>query len=194
MLKKIMLGIALLLVAIIGGFAIFISTRPDSFVVERSILIKAKPEPIYPLIADFHNWSRWSPYERLDPKMEKSYAGKESGLGAKYIWDGNEKAGAGTMEIVEATEPSKLAIKLDFSKPFEGHNLAQFTLNPQGEETKVSWSMSGASSVMMKFAGLFMNMDEMIGKDFETGLNSLKDEVEKKDAEAPTSDAKESRE
>ncbi|HEY9733562.1 MAG TPA: SRPBCC family protein [Drouetiella sp.] len=179
MLKKVILGLALFFALLIGGLAIFIATRPDSFVVQRSIVIKATPEPIYPLIADFHKWERWSPYERLDPKMERSFAGKESGLGAKYIWDGNEKAGAGTMEIIEAVPPSKVAIKLDFSKPFEGHNVAEFKLEPEGDKTSVSWSMSGPSSVMMKFAGLFMNMDSMIGRDFEIGLDNLKSEVEK---------------
>jgi|688.fasta_scaffold360113_2 hypothetical protein len=182
MLKKVVLGIASIFVLLIGGLAIFISTRPDQFVVQRSIAIKAPPAPIYPLIADFHKWGTWSPYERLDPKMERRYAGNESGLGAKYIWDGNEKAGSGTMEIIEAVPPSKVAIRLDFSKPFEGHNIAEFKLEPKGEETNVSWSMSGPSSFMMKFVGLFMNMDQMIGRDFEIGLDNLKNVVEKSEA------------
>lgn len=184
MFKKVVLGSAVVLLALICIFIIYISSRPDSFVVQRSIAIKADPGSIYPYIADFHKWSAWSPYERLDAKMEKSYAGSPSGLGSKYLWDGNEKAGAGTMEIVEANEPSKVVIKLDFSKPFEGHNVAQFKLQPQDQNTLVSWSMSGESSVMMKCAGLFMNLDELIGRDFEIGLKSLKEEVEKKNSDS----------
>ncbi|RTL36541.1 MAG: polyketide cyclase [Candidatus Melainabacteria bacterium] len=178
MLKKLVVGVIVVVFASICVLAIYISSRPNSFIVQRSIIINAGPESIYPFIADFHRWTSWSPYERLDAKMEKSYSGSQSGLGAKYLWDGNEKAGAGTMEIIEATQPSKVVIKLDFSKPFEGHNVAQFRLEPKDRTTSVSWSMSGESSVMMKFAGLFMNMDELIGKDFEIGLRTLKEEVE----------------
>jgi len=178
MLKKLVVGVIVVVFASICVLAIYISSRPNSFIVQRSIIINAGPESIYPVIADFHRWTSWSPYERLDAKMEKSYSGSQSGLGAKYLWDGNEKAGAGTMEIIEATRPSKVVIKLDFSKPFEGHNVAQFSLEPKDKTTSVSWSMSGESSVMMKFAGLFMNMDELIGKDFEIGLRTLKEEVE----------------
>src|ERR1700712_3592085 len=118
MLKKIVIGFSLLIVGLAVGLAIFISSRPDTFVVQRSVTIKSPPSPIFGLIADFHKWTSWSPYEKMDPKMERSYAGKESGQGAKYLWEGNEKAGAGTMEMTEATPPTKVVIKLDFSKPF----------------------------------------------------------------------------
>ncbi len=181
MLKKILIGITLLIVGLTGCLAMYISSLPDTFVVQRSVIIKSPPAPIFKLIADFHNWTKWSPFENLDPKLERSYAGKEFGQGAKYSWEGNEKAGAGTMEITEAIPSTKVAIKLDFSKPFEGHNIAEFTLVPHGDdETAVTWSMSGPSPIMMKFAGLFMNMDEMLGKDFVIGLDNLKSEVEQK--------------
>jgi hypothetical protein len=187
MLKKVLLGFTVCLILVIGGFVLYISTRPDTFVVQRSTEIKSTPAAIYPFIADFHQWANWSPYEHLDPKMEKSYDGKESGLGAKYNWEGNEKVGAGKMEIIEAAPPSKVAIRLDFSKPFEGHDVAEFTLVPKGEETSVTWSMRGPSSFMMKFAGMFMNMDEMLGKDFESGLENLKNLAEKKDSKGEES-------
>lgn len=187
MLKKVLLGFTVFLILVIGGFVLYISTRPDTFVVQRSTEIKSTPAAIYPFIADFHHWANWSPYEHLDPKMEKSYDGKESGLGAKYNWEGNEKVGAGKMEIIEAAPPSKVAIRLDFSKPFEGHDVAEFTLVPKGEETSVTWSMRGPSSFMMKFAGMFMNMDEMLGKDFESGLENLKNLAEKKDSKGEES-------
>ncbi len=184
MLKKIVIGFTLLIVGLVAGLAIFISSRPDTFVVQRSVTIKSPPAPIYPLIADFHKWTTWSPYEKMDPRMERKYEGNESGTGAKYVWEGNEKAGSGTMQITEATPPSKVVIKLDFSKPFEGHNLAEFKLEPHGDdETTVTWSMSGPSSAMMKVVGLFMNMDQMIGNDFEVGLDNLKSAVEKPSGE-----------
>ncbi len=180
MLKKVVIGFALLVVGLAAGLAIFISSRPDTFVVQRSVTIKSPPAPIYPLIADFHKWTTWSPYEKMDPKMERKYEGNESGTGAKYVWEGNEKAGAGTMQITEATAPSRIVIKLDFSKPFEGHNIAEFKLEPHGDdETTVTWSMSGPSPLMMKVVGMFMNMDQMIGNDFEVGLDNLKNVVEK---------------
>ncbi|CAN5646781.1 K(+)-transporting ATPase subunit F [soil metagenome] len=183
MLKKVLISFALLVVGLSAGLAIFISSRPDTFVVQRSVTIKSPPAPIYPLIADFHKWTKWSPYERMDPKMERKYEGSQSGTGAKYVWEGNEKAGSGTMQITEATPPSKVAIKLDFSKPFEGHNLVEFKLEPHGDdETTVTWSMSGPSPTMMKVVGLFMNMDEMIGKDFDEGLDNLKSVAENTEA------------
>ncbi len=186
MLKKIVIGFTLLVVGLAAGLAMFISSRPDTFVVQRSVTIKSPPAPIYPLIADFHKWTTWSPYEKMDPKMERKYEGNESGTGAKYVWEGNEKAGAGTMQITEATAPSKVVIKLDFSKPFEGHNIAEFKLEPHGDdETTVTWSMSGPSPVMMKVVGLFMNMDQMIGNDFEVGLDNLKSAVETHADEKP---------
>ena len=189
MLKKLLIGFALLLVGLAVGLALYISSRPDTFVVQRSVTIKSPPAPIFPLIADFHNWTTWSPYEKMDPKMERTYAGKESGQGAKYTWEGNEKAGAGTMEITEATAPNKVVIKLDFSKPFEGHNIAEFKLVPHGDnDTTVTWSMSGPSPMMMKFVSLFMNMDTMIGNDFEVGLDNLKSVVETKSSSEPNSE------
>lgn len=163
--------VAVLLVAGILGYAV---TRPDHFAVQRSISIKAPPEKIYPLIADFHRWGEWSPWEKLDPAMQRSYSGPDSGLGAAYAWDSKGKAGAGRMEIVGGSVPSQIVIKLDFVRPFEGHNTATFTLQAQGDSTTVDWTMAGPAPYISRLMGLFFNMDKLIGKDFESGLASLR--------------------
>jgi hypothetical protein len=152
--------------------------QPDRFRVERSATINAPAERIFPLINDFHRWSEWSPYEKLDPAMRRTYAGTDRGPGAVYQWDGNAKAGQGRMEIVEAPVPSKVAIKLDFTKPITAHNLATFTLVPAGDSTKVTWTMDGPTPYVGKIIHLFFDMDRMVGADFETGLANLKKAAE----------------
>jgi hypothetical protein len=169
MLKKIALAVVVLVVAVLA----FATTRPDSFRVQRSASIKAPPEKISPLINDFHSWASWSSYEKLDPAMKRTYSGAPSGKGAVYEWDGNSKAGKGRMEITD-TSPRSTTIKLDFVKPLESHSVAQFTLEPKGDSTNVTWSMEGPSPYVTKVMGLFFNMDRMIGKDFESGLANLK--------------------
>ncbi|WP_158885500.1 SRPBCC family protein [Rhodanobacter sp. L36] len=171
--------IAILVVIAIVAVLAVAATRPDAFRVERSITIKAPPERIFARIDDFHQWASWSPYEKMDPAMRRSFSGSTSGNGATYAWDGNSKAGAGRMEIVQSSSPSKIVIKLDFTRPIEGHNLAEFTLQPQGEMTTVTWSMHGPSPYVAKLMGIFFNMDHMIGKDFEVGLANLKAVSEK---------------
>ncbi len=168
---KIVLIVAVL--AILGVLALA-ATRPNTLKVQRAIAIKAPPGRIYALIDDFHRWSAWSPYERKDPGMKRSFAGAASGQGAVYAWDGNNNVGSGRMEIVRADQPSKVVIKLDFSRPMEGHNIATFTLEPDGEATRVTWAMEGPTPFMGKLMGLVFNMDRMIGGDFDTGLANLK--------------------
>ncbi|WP_454907714.1 SRPBCC family protein [Variovorax gossypii] len=171
--------IALAVVAAIAALLIFAATRPDTFRVERTARIDAPAEKIFPLIDDFHRWGTWSPYEKLDPDMQRSFGGSASGKGATYAWESKGKAGAGRMEITESTPSSKIAINLDFTRPMEGHNVAEFTLQPQGNATQVTWSMHGPSPYVAKLMGIFFNMDQMIGKDFETGLANLKTATEK---------------
>lgn len=171
--------IALIVVAAIAALLIFAATRPDTFRVERTARINAPAEKIFPLIDDFHRWGTWSPYEKLDPDMQRSFGGSASGKGATYAWESKGKAGAGRMEITESTPSSKIAINLDFTRPMEGHNVAEFTLQPQGDATQVTWSMHGPSPFVAKLMGIFFNMDQMIGKDFETGLANLKTATEK---------------
>jgi len=171
--------IALVVVLAIAVLLVFAATRPDTFRVERTARIDAPAEKIFPLIDDFHRWGAWSPYEKLDPGMKRSFGGAASGKGATYAWQGNGQAGAGRMEIVESAPSSKVAIQLDFIEPFEGHNMAEFTLQPQGGATQVTWAMHGPSPYVARLMGIFFNMDRMIGKDFEAGLANLKAATEK---------------
>jgi hypothetical protein len=171
--KKIFTRIAVGLLLALAALLIFASTRPDTFRVERSLIIASTPEKIVPLISNFHHWTAWSPYEKLDPAMKRTFSGDSAGVGAVYEWASNSHAGAGRMEILEAA-PSLIKIKLDFLKPFEGHNTAEFLLQPEGSGTKVTWAVYGPSPLLSKVMGIFFDMDHLIGKDFESGLLSLK--------------------
>lgn len=170
MLKIIAIVIVVAIVAVLG----FAATRPDTFRVQREIDIKAPPEKVFALIDDLHRWTAWSPWEKRDPAMKRTYGGPVSGKGANYAWDGSREVGAGRMEIVDAASPSSIQIQLDFLKPFEAHNTAEFTLKPAGDGTHVTWAMYGPSPFISKVMGLFFSMDAMIGKDFEAGLANLK--------------------
>jgi Polyketide cyclase / dehydrase and lipid transport len=174
MLKK----IGLVLVVLVAGLLAFAATRPDSFSVERRILIKAPAEKIQPLVADFHRWADWSPWEKLDPAMKRTFSGPQAGVGAIYGWQGNGEVGSGRMEVKSAT-PDRLSIQLDFIEPFEGHNTADFVFAPQEGGTEVRWLMYGPATYITKLMGVFVSMDSMIGKDFEKGLAQLKAVAEK---------------
>ena len=170
--------IALVVVLLIAGVLIFASTKPDNFRVERVIAIKAQPVKIASHVNDFRQWAAWSPWEKLDPTMKRTFSGAPSGKGTVYEWDGSGKVGAGRMEVLDVA-PLKTTIKLDFIKPFEGHNTAEFQYNPQGDSTQVVWAMYGPANFMSKVMGVFFNMDALIGKDFEAGLANLKAVAEK---------------
>lgn len=178
MLKIVGIAVVVLLV-VVAGILIYAATKPNDFRVERRLAIKAPAEKIYGQIADLKAWQTWSPYEKKDPDQKRTLSGAPSGKGAVYEWDGNKNVGAGRMEVIEANAPSKVGIKLDFLKPFEGHNTAEFTMVPAGDTTTVTWAMYGPSPFMMKVMGTFMNMDKMIGDDFAVGLANLKALVEK---------------
>ena len=171
--------IAVVLVIAIAIILILAATKPDTFSVQRATTVKAPPEKIFPLINDFHQWGTWSPYENKDPAMKRSYSGAASGQGAVYAWEGNKNVGSGRMEILEASAPSKIVIKLDFFTPFEGHNTAEFTMLPHGDATNVTWLMHGPLPFMGKIMHVFINIDRMVGKDFEIGLANLKRLTEK---------------
>ena len=170
--------ILVVVVFLVGGVLLVAATRSDALHVERAADVKAPPENIVPLINDFHSWGAWSPYEKKDPAMKRTYSGAAAGEGAIYEWDGNNDVGQGRMEILEST-PSQIRIKLDFMKPFEGHNIATFTMKPGGNATNVTWAMDGPTPFLGKVIGVFMNMDTMIGADFEAGLANLKTLTEK---------------
>lgn len=175
MLKKIAIAAAVVVAGVLG----YAATRPDTFRVERTATVKAPPEKIYPLITDFHAWSGWSPWERMDPAVKRTYGGAPSGVGAEYAWDGDKNVGKGTMRIVEAAPPSRVVVQLDFEKPFEGHSTAQFTLVPAGDGTAVTWAMRGENGFVGKLISVFVSMDRMIGHQFEAGLANLKALAEK---------------
>lgn len=171
--------IALVIVVLIAAVLLYAATRPDSFSVQRSATIKAPPEKVFVLINDFHNWPAWSPWEKLDPAMQRTHSGAAAGKGAAYAWLGNNDVGEGRMEIVESEPSSKIGIKLDFIKPFESSNTALFTLQPQGDSTQVTWLMQGPAPYITKLMTVFVSMDAMIGKDFEAGLANMKATAEK---------------
>ena len=171
--------IAIVLVVAIAIVLVLAATKPNTFSVRRIATIKAPPEKIFSLINDFHQWRAWSPYEHKDPAMKRSYDGAESGKGAVYTWEGNKNVGSGRMEILDTSAPTKIVIKLDFFAPFEGHNTAEFTMLPQGDATDVTWLMHGPARFISKVMQVFMNLDNMIGKDFEAGLANLKRLTEK---------------
>ncbi len=170
MLKIVSIVIGLL----IAGVLIAAASKPDVFRVQRGASIQAPPGKIYPLIDDFKRWGAWSPYEKRDPAMKRTLAGTPSGKGAVYAWEGDGNVGAGRMEITDAIAPAKLTIKLDFIKPFEAHNIAEFTLVAKGNGTEVTWSMQGPTPYFAKLIHLVVDVDDMVGKDFETGLANLK--------------------
>src|ERR1700720_4181410 len=175
--------IAVVLAIVIAIVLILAAPKPNTFSVQRATTVKAPPERIFPLINDFHQWGSWSPYENKDPAMKRSFSGAADGRGAVYGWEGNKNVGSGRMEILDASKPSKIVIKLDFFTPFEGHNTAEFTMLPQGDATNlttnVTWLMHGPSRFIGKIMHVFINMDRMVGKDFESGLANLKRLTEK---------------
>jgi hypothetical protein len=169
-------GMVIILVAAILILAL---TKPDTFSVQRTVAIQAPPDKILPLNEDFHFWASWSPWENVDPNMKKTYTGVAAGTGAVYEWEGNMAVGKGRMEITEVIPNSAVTIKLDFEKPMEGHNIAKFSLAATGDNTNVTWAMSGPANFMSKMMQVFMSMDKMMGKQFETGLANLKAVAEK---------------
>ena len=171
--------IAIIIAILIAGILIFAANRPDTFRIERSTSINAPPEKIFPHINGFHPWEAWSPWEKIDPAVKRSYSGADSGKGAVYAWQGNKDIGQGRMEIVESTPSSNVVIKIDFIQPFEAHNTIEFTLEPQGDAAKVTQAMYGPSPFVSKLMGLFCSMDKMVGQKFEEGLASLKAIAEK---------------
>ena len=179
--KKI-LTVLLLIIAIFVGV---VMTRPNTVHVERSTSIAAAPEAVYANVVDFHRWPAWSPWEKLDPNMKKDYEGAGSGVGAAYHWAGNDKVGEGRMTIAEADPARKVGIQLDFIKPFAATNTATFAFTPSPAGTDVVWAMDGQHNFISKAMCLFVSMDQMVGKDFETGLAQLKTVVEAEAAAAP---------
>lgn len=175
MFKKIAIVIVVAILAVLG----YAATLPDTFRIERTTSIKAPPEKIFAYLNDFQKSMTWSPYEKKDPAMKRMFSGAPSGKGSVYAFEGNKDIGSGRIEIIESVPPQKVALRLDMIEPFEGSNVIEYTLHPQGDETQVTWAMQGTSPYFAKVICIFLNMDEMVGKDFEAGLASLKAIVEK---------------
>ncbi len=177
-----MYTILVILIALVVVVLLIAALKPDTFRIERSISIAAPPAAVYGLIDDFHNWAAWSPWERLDPQLKRTFSGAPRGQGAIYEWEGTPKVGTGRMEILHADAPSDVRIQLDFFKPFEAHNTAEFLVRPEGNGTRATWAMFGPNPFMMKVMKVFMNMENMVGKDFEAGLANMKTAAERPDA------------
>ncbi len=163
----------IVITVLILALVVFAATRPSTYRVERSATIPAPAGLVLPLLNDFHRWAAWSPWEGLDPTMKRTHSGAASGVGAVYAWDGSKKAGMGRLEITESAPPATITIQLDFLRPFESHNTTRFHLAAERPATRLTWTMEGPSSFMTKPMGIFVSMDTMIGKDFETGLAKL---------------------
>lgn len=171
--------IAVIAFSIIAVILIFAAMRPDDFRVERSIIVNAPPEKIFPLINDLKGFTQWSPYEGRDPAMKKTFGSHTAGHGGSYAWNGNDDVGSGRLEITHSEAPRQVTMQLDFDRPIEAHNVVSFHLSPQGQGTRVTWAMAGPMPYMSKVIGLFFDMDSMVGTDFEKGLANLKALAEK---------------
>lgn len=169
MAKKIGIAVLGLLVVLL----VVIALQPAHFRIERSAVVAAPPAAVFEQVNDFHNWAKWSPWEKLDPGMKKTFSGPPAGSGAEYAWAGNDKAGEGKMTITGSKPTEQVDIRLDFIKPFAATNQSTFTLTPSGAGTKVQWAMEGNNGFISKAFCLFVDMDKMVGKDFEQGLANL---------------------
>jgi uncharacterized protein YndB with AHSA1/START domain len=166
--------LAIVLVALVLIVLAVAAMKSPTFQVERHAHINAPTAKVFGLVEDFHAWATWSPWEKLDPNMTRTFTGAERGAGAVYTWVGNKQVGEGRMEILDATAPSKVTIKLDFIKPFAASNTTTFMFRPASGGTDVTWAMLGAAPFMFRVMSLFMSMDKMVGKDFEKGLANMK--------------------
>lgn len=167
--KAIALGAALVPVALVG----YIVTRPSDFRISRSRIVAAAPDVVHAYVSDFRTWAQWSPWETLDPAMKRELSGAAAGSGAVYAWWGNHQVGQGRMTITDSQAPRRVTIRMEFIKPLKATHTAQFDLAPSGAGTNVTWAMSGANNFAAKAISLFMDMDTMIGSNFERGLANL---------------------
>lgn len=174
MLKKILIA----LLALVALLAVVVAMQPAEFRVARTAVIAAPAPAVFPLVNDFHKWQAWSPWEGLDPAMKRSYEGAPSGTGAVYTWSGNDKVGEGRMTITDSRPSELVRLRLEFFKPFKATDTGEFTFIPRGEQTAVTWSMSGQNNFMFKAVHLFMNMDKMLGDEFDKGLARMKSAAE----------------
>jgi len=175
--------VAVVIIVALAAVLAYAATKPDTFRLMRATTVKAPPEKIFPLLNDLRSFATWSPYEKKDPAMKRSYGGAASGKGATYEWDGDKNVGQGRLTIADSSAPSKVTMDLDFVRPWEAHNIVEFTLEPKGDTTNatttVTWAMHGPAPYMAKVMHVFLNMNRMVGDDFEIGLANLKALAEK---------------
>lgn len=174
MLKKVLIA----LLAVMAALAVIIAWQPSDFRIMRSTSINAPAATVFEHVNDFHKWDSWSPWARLDPTMKKSHEGAPAGVGAVYSWSGSDQVGEGRMTLTESQPNEIIRIKLEFLKPFAATNVAEFSFKPTGNQTAVTLSMTGTNNFAAKAFGLFMNMDKLVGTDFEKGLSQLKSVAE----------------
>lgn len=167
------LKIGVTAVLLMAALLTYAASRPSHSRIERTALLDAPADSLYALINDFRLWSKWSPYEKTDPGMQRTFAGAPAGPGAEYSWSGNGKAGAGRMTILESLPEERISIKLEFFKPFKATNRAYFMIKPAAKGTEVTWGMDCENPFLGKVFGIFVDVDKMVGKDFEAGLANL---------------------
>lgn len=185
MLKKILIGIAIIIV----GFVIVVAMQPGEYRVTRSTTIVAPPEAVFPYVNELKKWEVWNPWGKIDPAMKLTYAGPPAGKDASYAWAGNNEVGEGKLTITESQPSERIQTHLEFIKPMAGTSTGEFTFKPEGNQTVVTWTMSGPKNFISKAFCLFMNMDKMIGGQFEQGLAQLKTIVESENKPANTESA-----
>jgi hypothetical protein len=173
-LVKALLGVAAVIVLVVGGLAVIVAMRPSEFRIERRTTIAAPAPAVFAQVNDFHNWQAWSPWAKLDPEAKNSFEGAPAGPGAMFAWAGNSKVGEGRMTITESRPSELVRIKLEFLKPFAATNTAEFAFKPEGDRTAVTWSMFGHNSFISRAVFLFVNMDKTLGSEFDKGLASMK--------------------
>jgi len=176
--KRMLLNILIGLAVVIVLFVIVVATRPAEFRVARSIAIGASPETVFPHVNELKKWEAWNPWGKIDPNMKLTYDGPASGVGASYAWVGNNEVGEGRATITEIRANELVQLKLEFFKPMAGVSTAEFAFKPQGNQTEVTWAMTGKNNFIARAVCMFMNMDKMIGGQFERGLADLKSKAE----------------
>ncbi|WP_072391693.1 SRPBCC family protein [Hyphomicrobium sp. CS1GBMeth3] len=177
MLKRILIGLAAIVLVFLGYVAFL---KPAEFQIERSSIIVAPPSAVFAEVNNFHNWEAWSPWAKLDPNAKATFEGPDAGEGAVFQWSGNDQIGEGRMTLLESRPDERIRIRIDFVKPFEGTNAAEFTFKPDGPRTIVTWTMSGEQTFLQKVISVFVNVDNLVGAEFEKGLANLKSVVEAK--------------
>lgn len=189
MVKKILIGVPVALLLVVAVFASVVAMQPNEFKITRSATMSAPPEKVFEQVNDFHHWNGWSPWLELDPEAKNTFDGPTEGKGAKFVWNGNDKVGEGHMTILESRPNELVSIDLVFVRPMEDQALTEFTFQPADGQTHVTWTMSGKHNFMSKAMCMLMNMDKMVGGDFEKGLAKMKKVVETESAEEPIRDS-----